>query len=96
MHTRVTGGSSLYTQAPNHPHTVHSPHAPTLLGSNAPPGRCLSPKQAEELGDRLHARAEAKKMHLEHVSQQVIKQEASFMPTFFTSPKHREYVTHRL
>lgn len=50
----------------------------------------LLPKQVSDLSDRLYARAEVKKLHLEHLAQQARKDEGTFKPTIFTSSKHRE------
>lgn len=54
------------------------------------PGVFLSPQQVSALSERLYARAEMKKLHLERLVQQAREQEGNFKPTMFTSSKHRE------
>lgn len=50
----------------------------------------LSPNQVSTLFERLYARAEMRKLHLERLAQQAMEQEGTFKPTMFTSSKHRE------
>jgi len=50
----------------------------------------LSPQQVSALSERLYARAEMKKLHLERLALQAREQEGTFKPTMLSSSKHRE------